>query len=287
MTPKKVRVLYIWNTAGAMTPTADWLNNNGHKARIIMGQSNDLWGLTSKSASARMVTDNESFYEVVRSEIEQFKPTHIHVNSSINGLAVARVASPYIPMVFQYHGGDVRGRLYAHFRVRFFSERIIVSTPDLKMYGEWWTCPVSSEFTYKGGRKPGTAVTILPPSIHFDFENQCQKYAKIKGLDLTIIDCRKGERIPHDEMPEFLSQFEYYLDFKGVRIPGALSLAAKEAYSVGCKVIHDSNLSKVVDDFVERTPEDYLKLYLSLKRPSSIVTALRLGYCLPRDLLLR
>jgi len=44
--------------------------------------------------------------------------------------------------------------------------------PDFKMYGEWWGGPVGKQFTYKGGRKSGTALTIIPPTIHFDFENQ-------------------------------------------------------------------------------------------------------------------
>jgi hypothetical protein len=284
---KRVRVLYVGNTAGAMTSTADWLSNNGHEARIIMESRYDPWGLTFKSPNARMVDESEIFHKVIHDEIKKFKPTHIHINSSVNGAAVARAASPYVPIVFHYHGGDVRGRLYTHRSVRLNCDKLIVSTPDLKMYGEWWSCPIQSKFTYRGGRKPGTAISLLPPSLHFDFEHQCKKYAKIKGLDLTLIDTRKGERVAHDDLPELLSKYEYYLDFKGVRVPGALSMAAKEAYAVGCKVIHDSDLSKVVDDYIERTPEDYLNLYLSIKQPSMAITALRLGYSLPRSMIMR
>lgn len=287
MNRNRVRVLYIWNTAGALTPVANWLSKNGHKARIVMGAWFYKWGYASDSDIMAMVEKPANFFSVVRQEIRKFKPTHIHVNSSISGLVIARAMCPFIPILFHYHGTDVRGRLYPHARVKFLADKSMVSTPDLKMYAEWWGCPVEEIFTYRGGREPRTAVTILSPSVHFDFENQAKKYAKMKNLKLTIIDCRKGEQVPHEELPEFLSKFEYYLDFKGVRIPGALSLIGKEAYTVGCKVIHDSDLSKAVDDFIEKTPEDYLNLYLSLKSPSMLKTAARLAYCLPRAYLLK
>jgi len=268
-----------------MTPVAEWLNQHGHEAKIVMRRKYDPFVLTSNSSCAVMVGSPKEFYNAVRREIREFNPTTIHVNSILEGLILSRALAPFVPIVFQYHGSEVRGRLKAHPRVRLAADKIIVSTSDLQRYGEWYDGPVDSMFFYRGGRKKGTALIILPPTIHFNFNRQAKKFSEMHGLELTIVDCRVGERIPHDEMPEFLSRFEFYLDFKGVTVQGAFSLIAKEAYAVGCKVIHDSNLSKAISNYRTRTPEDYLKLYESLAKPSAVITAARLAYSLPRALL--
>ena len=269
-----------------MTPVADWLNENGHEARIVMGEQYDTFGLTSRSKHARMVPEGASFYDALRDEVDALQPTHIHVNGSLNGLTVARAEAPYAPSVFQYHGGDVRGRNYIHLRVRLLADKVIVSTKDLDIYGEWYGCPVEKRFQYQGGREEGTALIILPPTIHFDFSRQAKEYARRHGLKLTIVDCTKGERIPSEEMPEFLSKFEYYLDFKGVRKAGTLSKAAMEAFAIGCKVVHDSDLNHVITEYGIRTPQDYLNLYRSQRRPSLAKTAARLAFAIPRSRML-
>ncbi|MHA1770219.1 MAG: glycosyltransferase [Candidatus Thorarchaeota archaeon] len=281
-----LRVLYLENTAGALTAVADWLHENGHMAKIIIRRHLDMYGLTLRSPTAIAVNGSPQFFQEIRKQIKKMKPTHIHVNTSITALAVARSVAPYTPIVFHYHGSEVRGRKFVHPEVQLLADKIIVSTADLRKYGEWYPCPISKEFYYRGGRKKGTAVIIISKAVPKDPIEKVKEICQAKNLQLTIIDCRKGDWISSDDMPSFLSQFEYYLDVRGLPYQGTISKTAMEAMSVGCKILHETDLSRPLKYYKKATPIDYVNLYRSMKKPSILLTPLRLAYSLPRSIFL-
>ena len=68
-------------------------------------------------------------------------------------------------------------------------------------------------------------------------------------------------------MPEYLSKFEFFFDFKG--IADSLSKMAMEAHACGCKVLHDRDpYGDPINAVPTTTKEDYLELYLSLRSAS-------------------
>jgi len=272
-----VRVLFLWNTAGAMTPVSDWLNDHGHESVIIMHKSYDPYGSTSCAKSARLPDTLPDFYSTIVREIASFRPHIIQVNSNVRILLIARAFAPFTPVVFMYHGSDVRGRKRIHPEVALLADKVIVSTRDLSRYGELYTCPTPKHFYYRGGRMKDTALLIISRSCPVDRTDDARRFCQEHGLDLTIVDCRKGEHVPHSEMPVFLSRFEYYLDLRGVN---ALSKTAMEALECGCKVVPE-DMSGVLTSYKKTTPEDYLRLYLSMKRPSLLLTPIRLAVALP------
>ncbi|MFW9975136.1 MAG: hypothetical protein ACFFDQ_07730 [Candidatus Thorarchaeota archaeon] len=262
-----MRVLYLWNPAGALTPVADWLVENGHEARIIMSTKFDLFGNTSISPAARMVNSSQEYYQVIIQELLRFHPSIIHVNAHLQSLVLARVLHPMTPIVFQYHGSEVRYRKAVH-REILLADRVLVSTPDLKQYGEWYDRPVDSRFYDRGGRVKDTAVMFHTSFFMEDLQAEAKQWCESRGIKLTILQRDKGEGVPYEEMPKYLSKFEYFLDFKGYGDPEAYSRLAIEALACGTKVVSDNDPSKILETYPFPKPERYYYLYKEIRRPT-------------------
>jgi hypothetical protein len=179
---------------------------------------------------------------------------------------LARLFCPTTPIVFQYHGGRVRYRKKAHEETTL-ADKVIVSTPDLSDFGEWFDRPVDKMFRYRGNRKLGTALMFYATYFMKDLRNEAEEWCKERGLDLTIVERGKDEGIPYLQMPTFLSQFEYFLDFKGYGDPKAISRLAIEAYACGCKIVSDTDPSREIIVYNLPKPEIYVDLYKSLEDP--------------------
>lgn len=286
-----VRILSVWDTAGVFVPIAKWLNEHGCEARILMRSEHDPHGQTRLSPYARMVDSYRDFIIAVIDEILTFRPTVIHVNYIYEELPLVRLIAPLTPIIYQYHGGDVRERiargLPPHEETQL-ADKIIVSTDDLQAYGEWYDRPIPDTFYYRGGRVPGTALMNYVSYVIIDQRPLAARLCSERGLKLTILDRDEGPTVPYVGMPSFLSKFEYYLDFKGHIERTVLSKTALEALACGCKVIQDADLSKVITDatpYVRHNhPSDYAKLYARMK--TSAVHFLRTVPVLVRYLLL-
>ncbi len=263
---KPLRVLYLWNTAGALTPVADWLLDHGHQARILMSTEYDLFGSTSCSDAALMVDSVISYYLEVLRHLLVFQPTHVHINANIPSLILARLLKPTTPIVFQYHGIEVRYRDRVHPEMAL-ADRVIVSTPDLRDYGRWYDRPVSKMFYYRGGREPNTAVMFYADYFMEDLRREAKQWCEERNIDLRIIQRGLDPIIPYAEMPQFLSKFEYFMDFKGYGDPEAISRLALEAIACGCKIVSDTDPTHVIDDYDLPKPEVYYELYTDMKRP--------------------
>jgi len=274
---KNLRVLYLWNPAGALTPVADWLIEHGHESKIIMNTLFDPFGSTSISCASLMAHSRiEYWFEVIRHLI-WYNPTHIHVNASLPSLVLARIFCPTTPIVFQYHGTEVRYRSQAHDEASL-ADKVIVSTLDLSKYGEWFDRPVDKMFHYRGGRRPGTALMYYANHFMRDLRKEAKKWCEERDLDLSIVVRGEDEGISYRQMPFFLSQFEYLLDFKGSGNPKVISRLAIEAYACGCKIVSDADQSRVIVDYKLPKPEIYIDLYNSLSKPLISLKRIYVGF---------
>ena len=274
---KNLRVLFLWNTAGALVPVADWLLENGHAARIIMNRNFDIFGQTSNSPAAKMVSSSKEYWFEVTRQLLLYHPTHIHVNASLPSLVLARLLCPDTPIVFQYHGGKIRYRDSAHEETAL-ADKVIVSTPDLSDYGEWFDRPVDKMFYDRGIRKVGTALMFYATYFMKDLRTEAKEWCENRGVDLTIVERGKHEDIPYLQMPAFLSQYEYFLDFKGYGDPKAISRLAIEAYACGCKIVSDTDPSREITDYELPKPEIYVDLYNSLDNPPISFSRMNLAF---------
>jgi hypothetical protein len=263
----ELRVLYLWNPAGALSPVADWLIDYGQQAMIIMSTEFDLFGNTSISRAARMVHSSNQYYREVIKQLIVFQPTHIHVNASLPSLVLARLLHPTLPIIFHYHGIEVRNRQSVHPEM-VLADKVLVSTPDLRKYGEWYDRPVDRIFHYTGGRENNTAIMFYADFFMKDLREQAKEWCDMRGIKLTIVEREHDKGIPFKDMPAFLSKFEFFMDFKGYGDPEAISRLAIEALACGCKVISDTNPTRVITDYPSAKPEQYYSLYKSMMRPS-------------------
>ncbi len=281
----KLRVLILWNTGGSLAEVCDWLNKNGHESVIIMRAGYDKYGHTSRVSGSVMVDSARDFYKECRKYLKEWNPTHIHVSTVIRALVLARQYQKRTPIVFEYHGGEIRSRKKPHPEVSL-ADIIAVSTNDMLRYGDiWLDRPIPTWFEYKGGRVPGTAVMTYHPNYHKDQREMAKKWCKERGLELTIVDRSIDPPIPYKEMPEFLSKYEYFLEFKG--FPGiSLSKNAIEAIACGCKVVADAKPNEIIEDYKIVTPVDYYDLYKSMHKPKfTLRRALRLLISYPKWLI--
>jgi hypothetical protein len=271
-----MRVLFLWNTAGVMTPVIEWMNENGHEARVIMRNFEGYKGLVPEIEAAIMVETPRQFYSTIIRQIRGFNPDAIHVDSSMISLVISRMVALRKPIVLLYHGTEVRGRKNIHSEAKL-ADMITVSTQDLKQYGIWIDRPVMTKFRYQGGREKRTAIMFYSSHYMKDNRELAKSWCEQRGIILTIFDWGMNSIIPHDEMPKFLSKFEYFIDFKGCETDGTYSLLALESLKCGCKVVSDTDIEKVItiEDYTVKSGADYLEIYQSLQKPSILLTIKR------------
>lgn len=272
-----MRVLFLRNTAGVMTPVIEWMNENGHEAHVIMRKEKGYKGLVPEIEASIMVETPKQYYTTIIRQIREFNPDAIHVDSSMISLVISRMIALRKPILLLYHGTEVRGRKNIHPEAKL-ADMITVSTQDLKQYGIWIDRPVMIKFKYQGGRENNTAIMFYSSHYMKDNRELAKSWCEKREIILTVFDWGMNSIIPHDEMPKFLSKFEYFVDFKGYDTDRTYSLLALESMKCGCKVVSDTDIEKVItiEDYTIRTGADYLEIYQSLQKPSILLTIKRL-----------
>jgi len=262
-----MKVLFLGNTAGAFTPVAEWLHENGHEVKIVVRACFDPYKFTENSGLGVLVDSPRDLYRETMRQISDMSPDIVHISSSLELLLITRLQSWRTPIVFTYHGVDVRDSTgKPHKIVSQLAEHITVTTPDLKSYGNFLDRVINPDFHYRGGRVPDTALMFYGDYFYADNRELAKEWCASKGYELTILDKNHSDYpIPHDKMPDYFSRYEYYLDWKDQRGElHALSKTALEALRCGCKVVHDSDFEReiTVDDVSWVKPEHYLGLYV-------------------------
>lgn len=201
--------------------------------------------------------------EIIRT-ILTFRPSIILVRQVYELLPAIRLFAPTTPIILQFHGAEIRGKKKLPWQAKFATKRIC-STKDIAQWGEYYGTPISPIFkpAPPGVRKPNTALFIRITSGAKDCLDEAVFFAKQHGLELTIIDRTKDDKIPHSKMPEVLQKYEWYLDLKGLTSKEVLSKTAIEflqttsSQSPG-KVLTDTG--DIVTSFRTTTLEDYYNL---------------------------
>ena len=256
-----MKVLFVRNTAGACTSIAIWLRENGYEVKVVDMRERDRFGRISLFDESLLCDSLAELNSLIESTISDWKPDVIHVNSHDIYLVICRIVTLRTPIVFQFHGSEIRGKKKLPINTRL-ADAIIVSTPDLSEYGTWYGSPTGHIFTDKGGRKQGTALLVYDPKSYIDERKTAEAFCQTHEIDLTI-----AQRIPHKELPWLLSKFEYYLDFKRLN---ALSKIALESSSCGCIIFHLDSYGEIYPvpladiESCQTNPEKYLALYKSL-----------------------
>ncbi|MFX0014123.1 MAG: hypothetical protein ACFFB2_06510 [Promethearchaeota archaeon] len=257
-----MKILNICEIAGNGSIISEYINRNGYGKSYVIHRAKYDNMYICQNYDFNFVPDcgviKYSF--IIIKHILSFKPDLIHVRAWTKGLILAKLFSPRVPIVFQYHGTEIRGREIPIY-VKRLATKILVSTKDLLREGvEYYGRPISPSFKDHGNKRKGTALFIRTPPV--DKTEEAKNFAKENNLELTILNRMADQPlkvIPFNEFPEFLSSFEYVLDLKGLTSREVLSKAGLEAIASGCKVLVDTG--EIITE-TEQTPvEKYIRLY--------------------------
>ncbi|MFX0198335.1 MAG: hypothetical protein ACFFCW_19625 [Candidatus Hodarchaeota archaeon] len=252
----KKKILHIGNTAGVASTLAKFTNKQ-YEARswVITRKRWDTFGLTTFGET--IDTRASIFKAKVLMRARTFDLLHVHSFDEL--ISSLKMLHGKKPLVMHYHGTDIRGKWREQEKSWKRADLILVSTPNLLEGAPRRAIhlpnPIDFDFFYSRGKnQPNTAF-----HISYNRDSQALALAKQFGLTLTIHDRNKNP-IPYSQFPEVLSNYEYYIDVKG--IPNydekMISKTAIEALACGCKVIREGG--EVIQEFPkEYNPFDVVK----------------------------
>lgn len=241
----KKKILHIGNTAGVASTLAKFTDRSFESnSWVITRKRLDKFGLTSYGET--MDTRASIFKARIFLRAQRFDLLHVHSFDEF----IPRLKMIYgkKPLVMHYHGTDIRGKWIAREKYWKRADLILVSTPNLLEGAPRRAIhlpnPIDFDLFYSRGKnQPNTAF-----HVSYNRDDQARALAKQFGLTLTILD-RKQNPVPYLQFPEVLSQYEYYIDVKG--IPNydekMISKTAIEALACGCKVIREGG--EIIQEF--------------------------------------
>lgn len=261
-----MRVLHIHNIAGVACVIAKFMDKTFNtESLVVMRKAFDRFGVTTYGQTWNC--GPKIFTIKCLWLARKFDVIHVHDFDKI----VPWLKRLYHnkPIILHYHGTRIRNRWKE--REQFWSkaDAILVSTPDLlkdaPKHAIFIPNPVDTDlFTLKNHRPKNTALYIVK---HQEGEDLKWPLNIAENLNLRVhIHDRVTNPIPHLKLPQFLNDFEYYIDRNYVP---SLSKTALEALACGLKVI-DYN-RELVRELPEQhepqnvTPQLY-KLYNTAKR---------------------
>lgn len=260
-----MKILNICEIAGNGSVISDYINKEGYGKSYVLHRAKYDKMYICRNYEFNAVPDCGviEFIIIVIKHILTFRPDLIHIRAWEKGLFFARFFAPRTPIVFQYHGTDIRGREIPIY-VKKLANIILVSTKDLLREGvEYYGRPISPRFKNYGNRRKGTALFIRTYPV--DKTEEAKEFAEENNLELTILNRMTDQPmkiVPYDEFPEFLSSFEYVLDLKGLTSPEVLSKVGLQAIACGCKVLVDTK--EIITETEQTQVEAYVKLYQNL-----------------------
>lgn len=182
---------------------------------------------------------------------------------------------PKRKLILHFHGSDIRDspslktafdRLITRLFLRLFSSQKIFyfSTPDLVNdcpTGIYMHNPVDLDhFTVKS-RTFDEKTAVYIENWYAGSCEWAEDMAKNYGLKLTVVNRTKNEHVPYQNFPDYLSNFEYFIDRHVIQ---SLSKTALEALALGLKVIQwDGKVveSLPVEHYPENVGHNWLKTY--------------------------
>jgi len=287
-----LKILHVWDQAGTACLMALHQRKLGHKADIIMREefdshcyfygflnktnpvshsSSDLRKIYLKMPHAirktvklfRQKMQSAQFYYLVWKKGKDYDVLHIH------SVYQCLLLHPFKPKLIEFHGDDVRDMpsLHSHFDhalaklfIRVYSllgNQLFISTPDLKREipdAVWIPNPVDTEF-FSPDKKRTLKNCALYTHNWYETGRHAIEISEREGWTLRFFDRASpaNEWIPYEYFPDFLSQFEYFIDRKAIP---SLSKTALEALAMGIKVVRWDG--KVISELDDRHKPDHV-----------------------------
>jgi hypothetical protein len=255
-------ILHVWDQAGVGCILAKYQEQIGHETLIIKRKGFDKFGIFSyyKGKEIKSFLGNQ-FLRSAEKLASNYDIIHIHDLMEL----VPRIKKKFDKkkVVLHYHGSRLRNTSQEERKdYEKYADLILVSTPDLKDYvdGEYLPNPVDTKlFSYREVTHNEKALSLMTESETPEIIEKLLKKQKIDLKYETI--SRKEKPIQYEEMPKFLSNYEYYIDLKFDKFGNNrkfFSMTGLQALSIGIKVL-DYNF-KIVKNLPDiHKPENVVK----------------------------
>ena len=228
------KILHVWNTAGVASVIAKFTDREcGTSSRVITRRAADRVGLTSYGTA---YPDGPSrFFARALWLARDADLVHVH---SLDRMVpwLKRLYSK--PLVLHYHGTDIQGRWQEKERRWRRADYLAVSTPNLlegaPPRATFVPNPVDTDIfrPLPGSRDPKSAL-----SFRYGMDAEAEEMAGKLGLNLVWLE---RWSVKHQQMPETLSKYAYYVDMRKPpehQVAHSIGKAALEALACGCKVV--------------------------------------------------
>jgi hypothetical protein len=259
-----------------MTAVIQWLVDNSYDVSILIEDNEDPFNHTKRFEFTKCFEEKKDFLSSIGTEIELFQPDLIHITDDNESLHIVRKFVDSIPIIFSIHSASTM-QIITNQSDMLLADKVLVSTPDIlklvdeRIGAEWYDRPSPRWFKYTGNRQSSTALLLYASYFPKDQRELARQWCKEREIELTILD-RDKKVIPFERMPDFYSCFEYFLDFKGYEDhPESLSKAAREAALCGCKIVHDSDINRIIEphELPRVTEKEFILLYKELVESKS------------------
>ncbi len=271
----KRKLLQIWDITCSSVILGNYLKENGWDCQIISREVFDKHKCSEGFENYNLVPGRARrfIWEIIKS-IFTFRPNLIILRQNFQILPYIKLFAPFTPVILQFHGEEIRHCKKFPWQTRL-AATMIVSTRDLIKWGPFFSTPIHPMFkeASPGVREKGNALYIRGYLGDYDRLAEAKEFARVKNLELTVIDRTKDEHIPYYQMAEVLQKHEWYLDLKGLTSKDVLSKTAIEFLHT----TSSESPGKVLTDTGEIVTSDALHFYVTplseyLKLVESFVT---------------
>lgn len=189
----------------------------------------------------------------------------IHIHGAEILIPIFKITGKKI--ILHYHGSDINDEKRSNSIKRIICRSManLIIYNGLKMNNkiktiknvrkEYLPNPIDTEHFHSSIMKKNDSVSFV--SSNLDKEKTVIAIKSVSDAKIIDLDI---QHIPYDNMPEFLSKFETYIDIKimpwGYILPD-LSTTALQALACGCKVYHNKRILKEFPE--EHKPENIIE----------------------------
>jgi hypothetical protein len=276
-----MKILHLNDQAGVSCVFAKYQNKRGNEAKVIKA-SDDKYGIYEYYNKYVQLVRQDDFVEKALQEAKYYEIIHVHSSFEM----IFHLRKKYgtsKKIILHYHGTDIRGldnfdqkkkeynrnflviifkvienkkknkkinRIAGHRLAQILSDNVLISQKDLSTYikkAEYLPNPVDLEHFYNYGiRNKRKAVLFKTETSNVN--KTLEIITNNFNFSAEIHD-RISNPIQYSQMPEFLNQYEMYIDIRFVRelLLDDLSATALQSLACGLKVITPQ--LRILDNF--------------------------------------
>ena len=237
-----MKILHIWDQAAVACTLAKYQRKLGHESIVIKRNGYDPYGIMSfYNEKTLNVKFSKIFTWLVVKKAKNYDIIHIHDLFEI--VAVIREKYPKKKIVLHYHGSILR--LTPRNILQKYESKvdcILVSTPDLLNFVEGTYLPNPIDIEHFHPRKVKKNQRALSVMSKWESQEVLDNLLKSRNISLNIFyQNRNLKPIKYSEMPDYLSDFEYFIDLKLVynsKPMPAFGCLGLQSLSLGLKVLN-------------------------------------------------